>query len=155
MVKKKTYLERCLTRLVSYRCVNVIQAVKLRRLVWVYAVQMQEYAYTSTVAFKFVAPWEIVSLGITANCKGPDQLPKPYNLSYTSTIFYSQLYCKRTAKALIRLRECAVWSGPSLSAYTTKVHFHMSPLKTYSWRKHKTRACQLSKIKNQSYLCLH
>ena len=35
--------------------------------------------------------------------------------------FYSVKWCKqRTAKALIRLRICAVWSGPSLSAYARR-----------------------------------
>ena len=35
--------------------------------------------------------------------------------------FYSiQWFCLRTAKALIRLRGCAGWSGPSLSAYVQR-----------------------------------
>ena len=35
--------------------------------------------------------------------------------------FYSiQWFCLQTAKALIRLRGCAGWSGPSLSAYTRR-----------------------------------
>ena len=32
-------------------------------------------------------------------------------------IFTRQWFCKRTEKALIRLRACAVWSGPSLSTH--------------------------------------
>ena len=41
--------------------------------------------------------------------------------------FYSvQWFCERTAKALIRLRGCAVWSGPLLSAYARKTHFFMA-----------------------------
>ena len=35
----------------------------------------------------------------------------------------------RTAKALIRLRGCAVWSGPSLSAYKISGYYRM-----YKWR---------------------
>ena len=33
------------------------------------------------------------------------------------TFFSMQCFCKRTRKAVIRLRGCAGWSGPSLSAY--------------------------------------
>ena len=41
--------------------------------------------------------------------------------------FYSvQWFCQRTAKTLIRLRRCAGWSGPSLSAYARR-HF-------FAWR---------------------
>ena len=35
-------------------------------------------------------------------------------------LWYPVWPCDRAAKALIRLRVCAVWSGPSLSAYTPK-----------------------------------
>ena len=36
-----------------------------------------------------------------------------------------QWLCKRKVKVLIRLRSCAVWSGPSLSAHA-KTHFRMT-----------------------------
>ena len=38
------------------------------------------------------------------------------------TFCSSQCYCLRTVKVLIRLRGCAVWSGPSLSAYYAQRH---------------------------------
>ena len=41
----------------------------------------------------------------------------------TETLYSIQWFCLRTAKALIRLHICAVWSGPSLSAHDQKVHF--------------------------------
>ena len=42
--------------------------------------------------------------------------------------------CKRTTKALIRLRECAVWSGPLLSAYVLKARFLLAQFKDEAWR---------------------
>ena len=39
------------------------------------------------------------------------------NLLSTETFYSIQWFCLRTVKALIRLRVCTGWSGPSLSAF--------------------------------------
>ena len=39
---------------------------------------------------------------------------------YIQAIYSSQWFCWRIVKALIRLRGCAGWSGPSLSAYAQR-----------------------------------
>ena len=50
-------------------------------------------------------------------------LIKPFAIQ----IFYSTHYtCKRAAKALIRLRRCAVWSAPLMSAYVPMTLSHVA-----------------------------
>ena len=41
-------------------------------------------------------------------------------LQYFVIVYTAQWFYKRTVKVLIRLRGCAVWSGPSLSAYARR-----------------------------------
>ena len=44
-------------------------------------------------------------------------------LLIVDTFYNIQIFWKRAMKAQIRLRECAAWSGPSLSAYKIRTFF--------------------------------
>ena len=68
---------------------------------------------------------------LNANCKDPDQPAEIYrlirNFSYLIIFYSTRWFYKRTVKVQIRLRGCAVWSGPTLSAYVRTRVFAWRP----------------------------
>ena len=68
---------------------------------------------------------------LNANCKDPDQPAEIYrlirNFSYLIMFYSTRWFYKWTVKVQIRLRGCAVWSGPTLSAYVRRRVFAWRP----------------------------
>ena len=76
---------------------------------------------------KLAATWAKCVFGVNAKSNGPDQLAEIQScIVWSRALLYFLMscstlwFCKRTPKVLIRLRACAGWSGPLLSAYVRR-----------------------------------
>ena len=68
------------------------------------------------------------------NREGPDERAHPRSLIRAfSVVLYHDIhwFCKRATEALISLRICAGWSGPTLSAKLHKGHFYALRINIY------------------------